>query len=492
MPEAPGEAGTVKGTAAGAGTDRAGAGKGSAAAGLLGWPTLAFMTMAATGSIAQLSASAEYGLGAITFYLLPAFFFLLPVALVAAELATGWGGGVFVWVREGLGERTGFQAIWLQWIQSVALYPSLLAFAAASLAFAIGQPQLAANGLYTAVVILVIFWGATLVALRGLASAAKVGSFGLVIGTIIPAASLIVLMAIWLITGETSRTPLKASDIVPGFSGIGSIVLIVSTFIAFAGMEVNAVHVRRMKDPRRNYPKAIALAASLILVMYMFGSIAISVAVPNQALDLNAGAAQAFILFTEGLGFPGVGNLLAGLLAIGALAAATMWVAGPSRGLFLVGRDGYLPPLFQRTNAAGVQAPILIGQGLIVTVLAVLFTLTPSVSSAFWILQAMTAILYMSMYILLFVSAIRLRTLQPDVERGFRVPALKLIGCVGALAAAAAILIGLVPPSQFGSVAKPEYAGILLAGVLLLAVPPQIIYRIRRPSWVQEHEDLSA
>src|SRR5277367_2793281 len=93
---------------------------------LLRWPTLAFMTIACTGSIAQLSAAASYGLGAITLYLIPAIFFMIPVALVAAELATAWDGGVFSWVSEGLGERSGFQAQWLQWIQSVALYPSLL------------------------------------------------------------------------------------------------------------------------------------------------------------------------------------------------------------------------------------------------------------------------------------------------------------------------------------------------------------------------------
>ncbi len=57
----------------------------------ISWRTMAFMTIASTGSIAQLSASAEFGLGAVTLYLLPALLFLLPVALIAAELATGWG-----------------------------------------------------------------------------------------------------------------------------------------------------------------------------------------------------------------------------------------------------------------------------------------------------------------------------------------------------------------------------------------------------------------
>ena len=174
----------------------------------LGWVTMGFMAMAATGSIAQLSASAEYGLGAVTLYLIPALLFLLPVAVVASELGTTWDGGVFVWVREGLGERSGFQAIWLVFVESIALYPSLLSFAAASLAFAIGKPGLASNGLYTGAVILIVFWGATLIAMRGMGATAKIGRSGLILGTIIPAASLMLLAAIWLAKDHPSATPL--------------------------------------------------------------------------------------------------------------------------------------------------------------------------------------------------------------------------------------------------------------------------------------------
>jgi amino acid transporter len=92
----------------------------------------------------------------------------------------------------------------------------------------------------------------------------------------------------------TSNTPLAVSDIVPPWAGISSIVLIVSNFIAFAGLEVNAVHVRDMNQPKKGYPKALAAAGVNIVAMYMLGSIAIAVAVPNSSISLTAGAAQAF------------------------------------------------------------------------------------------------------------------------------------------------------------------------------------------------------
>ena len=449
----------------------------------LTWQTFAFLTVASLVSIAQLPAAAEYGLGAVTLYLLPALLFLIPVALVAAELAMMRNGGVFDWVAAGLNERMGFQAIWLQWIQSVALYPSLLSFAAASLAYAIGRSDLATNGLYTGAVVLLIFWAATLIALRGLGAMARISSWGAIVGTLIPAAALIGLMIVWLAGGKPSQAPLHASSIVPPFAGLASIVLIVSNFIALGGLEVSAVHIRDMRRPVRDYLKAVTLAVVLGLLIYIPGTVAVAVAVPTKQIDLNAGAAQAFAHFTGGLGVGWLGPILSALLLVGALAGSLSWVAGPSRGLLFVGQQGYLPPQLQRLNRHGVQAPILLVQGAIVTVLSVLFVIVPGVSDAFWVLQAMTAILYLLMYVLMFAAAWRLRRKEPDAPRPFKTPLLPLVAGVGALAALAGIGIGLIPPSQLDEGSHVVYTLGLIAGVLLLAVPPQIIYRLRRPAW---------
>ena len=146
--------------------------------GTLAWPALAMMMVASVGSIAQLSDSATFGLGAVTVYLIPAVLFLLPVGLVSAELATSHEGGIFVWVREAFGDRTGFQATWFVFMNSVTLYPSLLSFGAAALATAFGRPDLAGNGLYMGAVVLVGFWLATLVVSKGMKTTAGLSNLG--------------------------------------------------------------------------------------------------------------------------------------------------------------------------------------------------------------------------------------------------------------------------------------------------------------------------
>ena len=253
--------------------------------------------------------------------------------------------------------------------------------------------------------------------------------------------------------------------------------------MAFAGLEVNAVHIAKMKGPPRSYLKAVGLAAALVFTIYLLGSLAISVAVPDASLELTSGASQAFLVYSDGFGVPGLSNLLSGLLVLGALAASIAWIGGPSRSMWLVGRAGYLPRRLQRTNRNDVQISLLLLQGAIVSVLSFVFVVLPNTSSAFALLQDVSISLYMLMYVCMFASAIRLRRTQPDVVRPIRIKGLPVIAAVGILAALSAIVLGLTPPAGYSSLSSGTYAAIVAAGVIILALPPQLIYRLRRPDW---------
>ena len=143
--------------------------------------TLAIMNVTAVVSLRGLPAEAEYGVSSAFYYLFAAIVFLIPTALVAAELAAMFSdkqGGVFRWVGEAFGKRMGFLAIWLQWVESTIWYPTVLTFGAVSLAF-IGMNHaydmtLASNRLYTLVVVLGIYWLATFISLKGMSWVGKV------------------------------------------------------------------------------------------------------------------------------------------------------------------------------------------------------------------------------------------------------------------------------------------------------------------------------
>ena len=170
--------------------------------------TLAIMNVTAVVSLRGLPSEAIYGLSSAFYYLFAAIVFLIPTAMVAAELAAMFSdkqGGVFRWVGEAYGPRMGFLAIWLQWIESTIWYPTVLTFGAVSIAF-IGtndahDATLASNKMFTLVVVLAIYWVATFIAMRGLSWVGKISKWGGMIGTIIPAGLLIVLGIIYIASG---------------------------------------------------------------------------------------------------------------------------------------------------------------------------------------------------------------------------------------------------------------------------------------------------
>lgn len=124
----------------------------------------------------------------------------------------------------------------------------------------------------------------------------------------------------------------------------------------------------------------------------------------------------------------------------------------------------------------------------VVTVLAFAFIAAPNTSAAFALLQDMSISLYMLMYVCMFASAIKLRRSRPDLERPIRIAGLPVIAGVGIVAAISAIVLGLTPPSGYSSLSPVTYGSIVAAGVVVLAIPPEIIYRMRRAKWKVDAE----
>ena len=148
--------------------------------------------------------------------------------------------------------------------------------------------------MYTAAVIIIVFWAGVLVSSRGTSLAARLSSSGTIIGTLIPGAILVVLGVIYLVQGNSSAAPMTVHHVLPPLNGLASIVLIVNSFFTYAGIEVTAVHVDELRDPGRQYPKAIFLAMGLVLVVFIFPTLAISWVIPSAHISLTAGVMQAF------------------------------------------------------------------------------------------------------------------------------------------------------------------------------------------------------
>ena len=470
------------------------AAKGLAGPKYITWLTLAFMTTASVASLRSAPTMAVYGLTCVFLYLVPAIVFLLPQSMVAAELASGWDGGIFRWVSEGISAKWGLLAVWCQFAMTIFYYPTLLGFVASTLAY-VFNPDLATSGVYTGIVIVVVFWSGVFLSARGgTGGIAKLASSGLLIGTLIPGAVLVILGIVYLVQGNASAAPMDADHLIPQWTGIASLVLIVNNFLSYSGMEMNAVHVSSLRKPSSEFPKSMFFACGLVLMIFILPALAISWVIPAQELSLTAGVMQAFDAFFAYFGLQKLVPIVAIALVCASVGGMLTWLAGPSKGLLLIARrEGYLPPFFQEQNENEIPVNILVVQGGITTVIALLYALVPSVSSAYWILSVMTTQIYLIVYLLMFVAAVKLRSKQPNVERGFRAPALTFLCVVGFVASAAAIVIGFVPPSQFESGSALAYGALIMAGTVLLGLlPPWLFLKLRKPGWKQHESEVTS
>ena len=458
----------------------------------LGVFTLAIMNVTAVVSLRGLPAEAVYGLSSAFYYLFAAIVFLIPTSLVAAELAAMFQdkqGGVFRWVGEAYGKKWGFLAIWVQWIESTIWYPTVLTFGAVSIAF-IGMNDahdmtLASNKMYTLVVVLIIYWLATFISLKGLSWVGKVAG---IVGTIIPAALLIILGIVYLASGGHSNMDFH-SNFFPDFTKFDNLVLASSIFLFYAGMEMGGIHVKDVENPSVNYPKAVFIGALITVLIFVLGTFALGIIIPQKDINLTQSLLVGFDNYFKFIHASWLSPVIAVALAFGVLAGVLTWVAGPSKGIFAVGKAGYLPPFFQKTNKLGVQKNILLVQGLAVTFLSLLFVVMPSVQSFYQILSQLTVILYLIMYMLMFSGAIALRYRMKKAGRPFRIGKsgnglMWFIGGLGFCGSLLAFVLSFIPPSQISTGNNTVWFAVLIIGAIVVVAAPFIIYAAKKPSWV--------
>lgn len=453
---------------------------------------MTIMIVTSIVSLRGLASQAEFGFTSIFYYLFAAIVFLIPFALVCAELASTFtkSGGLFRWVSEAFGARWGWAAMYLEWQTVVIWFPSVLMFSSVALAYIFWpeafDAKLASNKLYTIIVLLAVYWFSTFNTFRGMKSANKLSTLGGLFGTIIPAAILIILGVVYLVIGKPMEIPLN-QPFWPDFSKFGTLVLAASIFLFYGGMEMQAVHISSMKNPAKDFPKAVFIAAVIILVIFILATLAIGVVVPQKDINLLQSLLVAYRDLWMSIGLPFMGNVMALFITFGVIGQVSVIIAGPSTGILAVGKAGYLPRSLQKTNKAGIQVPILYIQAGFVTLLTLVLVVLPSVQSAYQIMSQMATIIYLIMVVLIYGACIWLRYTQPNKVRGFKIPggkfgiwAVTIIGLAGALIA---LVLSFMPPAQITTGSPATYVGILAVGVIIFFAIPFFVFAKRKKEW---------
>ncbi len=367
-------------------------------------------TLTCSGSFGMEDVVSESGPGftLLMIVLLP-FIWSVPMALVASELGSmvPEAGGLYRWIRRGLGEYWSFQGGWWWtlslWVDSAVYVALALGYVQTKLDLSDFERWL----IGAAVVALFTF-----INIRGLDLTGKALTVIQVV-VLVPFLALVVL-------GVTRGEGAPASPFLPtGLSLWESLGLGLAIMMwMYSGYESMSTLAGEVEDPQRLIPRAVMLAVPLVILTYFLTVVAGIMASgeggwASMVSDASGGGID-FVAAAENVGCA----LLAWAMFASAIASNVGLYAGylatGSRPSFQMSRDRLFPRFFGRAHGRwGTPWVAILVMGLINMGL---------IAFDFTTLIVIDVFLLMFSYILIFVAAMVLRVREPDAPRPFRVP----------------------------------------------------------------------
>lgn len=436
-------------------------------------------------SIRNLPTTALFGPSLVVFFALGAVFFLLPTGLISAELTSMFKdqGGIYQWSKMAFGDKVGALAIWLQWINTMVWFPTILSFIAGTATYFL-MPSLAQNKLYLVSVILSVFWLMTWVNLKGLSMSAKLAGWCGLIGMVIPMVLIMLLGLLWLFSGQPLQIHFTLSAMVPHIGSGTNWISLTAIITAFLGMELATVHIKQVKNPQNVFPKALVITIIFITVTMLFGSLAIAMVLPANQINLVNGIMQAFQLFLHSYHLAFLLPVLTVMILVGSIGGMINWLISPAKGLMQAAENGYLPKIFATQNKHGVCSAVLIAQAVVVSLICLAFLLMPSVNGSYWLLTDLSTEIYLLMYVLMFVAAMVLKAKYKSIKPSYQVPGKtkgfylwSVFGIIGCLIS---LVVGFIPPTNIDVGSPVHYFVVFSLSMLLMIAPVIGLYLYKR------------
>lgn len=442
---------------------------------------LIMLIAGAIDSIRNLPATALFGPSLIFFCIAAALLFLIPTGLISAELSAKFPkeGGIYNWTRRAFGEKWAVLAIWLQWINTMVWYPTILAFIAGTLAYLV-DPHLADNKLYLITTTLITFWLLTIINCFGLKVSAQFVKICTLIGMVLPMAFIIILGALWLCLHLPRQIHFSFHSIFPSPHNLNGWTSLTAIIAAYLGMELATVHITHVKHPRKTFPRALMISVVIILTTMTLGALSIAIVIPHGEINLVDGTLQAFGHFLHAYHLQFLTPILTCMILLGAIGSMVNWVISPAKGLMQAAIDGYLPQLFARSNAHGVATSVLFLQAIIVTLICFSYLLMPSVNGTYWLLTDLSTQLYLFMYIILFSAGIYISFRYAKTPSTFSLPGKKIgttvVGLVGMMGSFISIMVGFIPPQEINTGSHIHYEMVFGGGLILMCLPVSLLF----------------
>lgn len=449
---------------------------------------LVLFNLAAVIGFTWIATSARAGPSAVTLWLLAALLFFVPQGLAVVELSSHFPdeGGVYAWTKREFGEAHGFLCGWCYWICNVLFYPSILFSVATLAAYALrgGQGDVGDEWSFVLPFTLVALWGAAALNAVGLGTGKWLQNCGG--ASTYLCGALLVAFGIYGVFTREPANPFTLDALRPSFSDLSSLNFWATIAFAYAGLELASTMAGEIKEPRRNLPLSIYVAAPLAAAFYVLGAVSVLWYLPAAGLEIIPAPFQAIQAGAAQLG-PSLWWLApaaAALAAFGRMGGLGAWLTGPARVALVVGLDRYFPAAFGRVHPRWRTPHVAIFVQAGLATLFVLFAVVgrgTTVERAFLTLIDMSLLIYFVPYVYLFLCFVRhLRRTAPaqtNVPGGRRLG--MALGLCGLLTTLFAMAVAVVPPPDTPS---PALFVLKVGGgsLLIVMVSGLIYWRARR------------
>jgi len=382
------------------------------------------MTLFAVSAILvadTVATSAAIGVQGLTWWVILAILFFIPYGFVTAELGSAWPeeGGIYVWVREAFGPRWGAVTAFLYWINVAYWAPSVFVLFAGTLSTAFwgSMPRSAQE-----IVVIALIWAVV-----------AVGILPITLSKWVPNASaaskMIVLIALGVIgvafaIKNGTANSFALSQWKPSWgSNYSYLPIIIYSYMGFELMNSAGAAINK---PKRDVPKMIVLAGALILAIYMFATFGIQASLKLNDLSIVTGIADAMKLsFHDVLkGYTWLYDILMVVLLFTFFGNMLTWSLGANHSMATGAKDTRAAGLFGHVNRRYVSpdyAYLLFG--VVATAVTVVnYALFYTKEEVFWTIFALSSIVFLFPYLLMFPALLLLRAKQPDTPRPYVVP----------------------------------------------------------------------
>ena len=435
-------------------------------------------TIVGLSSVAQV---AQLGLAGITLLALAVGTFLIPSAVMVAELGRRMPaeGGLYLWTRSAFGDLHGFICAWAYYVSNIVWLPTVAMMVATSALYLAGDraTELENSPLYNAGTALAILWAVTLLNVVGIQHAKRVQNAGALATVAI--VFLMVFAGGSYIAEKDVLATVQSHDFLPTFSDTSLLGFFALVAFSFGGLELAPILSGEIREPGRTLPRAILMASLVAAAIY--GVLILLLVLMSQGGDIHIinGLAAALHGTANALGHPLLATLGALLVVISTLGVFGGWLTGTARIPFAMGIAHYLPDSFARVHPRYRSPHVsLLFQALLLSVLILAAAAGATVKEAFLVLLDMSIILYFLPFLYMFAAFVW--HVRRDLHGPGLFPALRrrptllwLIAGAGFATTLASLLVSVIPtkdvedPTAF-VVKVIGGAAILIGGGLLV------------------------